>query len=30
MAEREPPRKLLAIFDGKRLVLEPLEEGVVE
>ena len=27
---REPPRKLLAIFDGKRLVLEPLEEGVAE
>jgi len=25
---REPPRRLLAIFDGKRLVLEPLE-GVV-
>ncbi|MCC6051499.1 MAG: hypothetical protein LM580_12375 [Thermofilum sp.] len=25
---REPPRKLLAIFDGKRLVLEPLEEVV--
>jgi hypothetical protein len=27
---REPPRRLLAIFDGKRLVLEPLEEGVAE
>ena len=26
----EPPRKLLAIFDGKRLALEPLEEGVAE
>ena len=26
----EPPRKLLATFDGERLVLERLEEGVVE
>jgi hypothetical protein len=26
---REPPRKLIATFDGRRLVLEPLE-GVVE
>jgi hypothetical protein len=26
----EPPRKLMATFDGRRLVLEPLSEGVIE
>ena len=26
----EPPRKLMATFDGRRLVLEPLSEGVGE
>jgi hypothetical protein len=26
----EPPRKLMATFDGRRLVLEPLGEEVIE